>query len=393
MKDQDDLIAQIELQNQRLRHLLLLQQQYLSLTTEIANFIAKYTEIVADVERSGVTVEDKIKRYNDIILKIQECEAQLSSAVDKGARIAEEGTVSDRNKITEELQSLKQQLHNLRRSVETKKAEHELALVEHKKYLSELDGAIAALHELETAVKSRPLLELKATSIDIELRRHEELVGRVTEKLSHVAAVEEALRAEESEAELPPTLAEKLSETRLLLKTFPAELQERAKYLEDNKALRKQFEEVASAVESWITEAKTKLQSTSGGLDMENIYANISAHKTFFGNEKVVLNQVQTMKDLMDKIWPSLVPEEQEVLRKDQDKLLERVHNTFNSAKTQQARLEQCATLWKNYQDLLEIVNGVITRAEHSVEPATTLSALRANLSNVQKVNAALIVS
>jgi nesprin-1 len=173
MKDQDDLISHIEAQIQRLRHLLLLQQQFMALVTEITNFIIKYTEVVKEIEKSGVTVEEKIKRYSDVITRIQECEAQLASAMDKGARIADEGTITDRNSITEQLQSLKQQLQGLRRAVENKRAEHELTLAEHKKYAADLDAAFTWLHDKETVIKSRPLLETSAMSVDIEIRKHE----------------------------------------------------------------------------------------------------------------------------------------------------------------------------------------------------------------------------
>jgi FtsZ-binding cell division protein ZapB len=69
---------------------------------------------------------------------------------------------------------------------------------------------------------------------------------------------------------------------------------------------------------------------------------------------------------------------------------MERVQNVFNSAKSHQARLEQNANLWKNYLDLLGIVQAVIAKAESPEEPATTITALRSNLSNVQSAYAGL---
>lgn len=173
MRDQDDLISTIESQIQRLRHLLLLQQQFMALVTEITNFIIKYTEVVKEIEKSGVTVEEKIKKYTDVIARIQDCEAQLASAIDKGSLIGEEGAVADRNSITEQLQSLKQQLQGLRRAVESKRAEHELTLAEHKKFAADLDASISWLYEKETVIKSRPLLERGPLSVDFEIRKHE----------------------------------------------------------------------------------------------------------------------------------------------------------------------------------------------------------------------------
>lgn len=63
LAQQDDLIRALEAQIAKLRQLLLLRQQFIALVGEITTFIAKYTEIIRDIEKSGQTTEDKIKRY------------------------------------------------------------------------------------------------------------------------------------------------------------------------------------------------------------------------------------------------------------------------------------------------------------------------------------------
>lgn len=63
---QDDLIKAIEDQIARLRQLLLLREQFMALIQEITTFIAKYTEIVRDIEKGGHSVQEKIKRYDDV---------------------------------------------------------------------------------------------------------------------------------------------------------------------------------------------------------------------------------------------------------------------------------------------------------------------------------------
>ena len=60
-----------------------------------------------------------------MIVKIQECEALLTSATDKGYKISSEGSSTDRNEIMEQLSALKQQLHGLKREVEQRKEELE----------------------------------------------------------------------------------------------------------------------------------------------------------------------------------------------------------------------------------------------------------------------------
>ncbi|ODN01313.1 Nesprin-1 [Orchesella cincta] len=381
MKEQDDLASHIEAQITRLRHLLLLQQQFMSLVTEITSFIVKYTEVVKEIEKSGTTIEEKIKKYDEVIHRIQECEAMLATAVDKGTLIADEGTTADRNAITEQLQSLKMQLQGLRRTVENKKAEHEITAAEHKKYAAELDTAILWLHEKEVMIKSRPLLERGPLTVDMELRRHEDLTQDVTEKLNVIESIEEALKHDDG---LPPTLIEKMSEGRVLLKTLPAELTARNQYLTENKDLRQQHENNVDNINKWVKEAKGKLHAREVGVDFENIMAELADHKSYFGNEKAVFQHLHNVKGVVDKIWPSLVAHEQEAMSKDQEDLHELVQNTFNSAKSLQARLEQNVTLYKTYLDLLNVVQGAIAKAELPEEPATTLNALRVNLANVQ---------
>lgn len=84
-------------------------------------------------------------RYDDAILKIQECEALLASAMDKGQQIAAEGSVVDRNNVTEQLQSLKQQLQAFQRAVETQREQHELAAAEHRRLANELADSLTGL--------------------------------------------------------------------------------------------------------------------------------------------------------------------------------------------------------------------------------------------------------
>lgn len=63
---QDDLIKAIEDQISRLRQLLLLRQQFIALIQQITTFIAKYGEIVREIEEGGLTVQEKIKKYDNV---------------------------------------------------------------------------------------------------------------------------------------------------------------------------------------------------------------------------------------------------------------------------------------------------------------------------------------
>lgn len=77
--------------------------------TPVLSLHPQYTEVVKEVERSSMSSSEKVKKYDEALAKISECEAQLTVATDKGQQIGAEGSAQDRNKVTEQLQSLKTQ--------------------------------------------------------------------------------------------------------------------------------------------------------------------------------------------------------------------------------------------------------------------------------------------
>lgn len=382
---QDDLIKSIEDQIGKLRQLLLLREQYLALITEIMTFITKYTEIVRDVEKSGGTIEEKIKKYDDIIVKIQECEALLASAEDKGQQIAADGSSQDRNAITEQLQSLKQSLQNLRRAVEKQRQEHEITAAEYKKLAAELEEILDWLHANEATVRSRPLLNRDVASVDKEIQKHLELANNVNEYLDKIRKIQETTKHDDS---VPGSLQEQLQEANSLLSSLPRELEERQKYLESNKTLREEYNIHKQKLYSWINEAKIRLDSQKEGVDFENIQQDLEEHKTFFSHENSIKDLVShTIQQAADKIWPSLAPHEQEELSREQQQHTQALKNTLNSARSQRAQLEQDAEMWKDYCQTLDKVKAVIARTKFTDEPVSTLAGLHFN---IQKISHAL---
>lgn len=276
LTQQDDLISALETQIAKLRQLLLLRQQFIALVTEIMTFITKYTEIVRDIEQSGQTIEEKIKKYDDVILKIQECEALLASANDKGQQIANDGSASDKNNVTEQLQSLKQQLQGLRRAVENQREQHELAAAEHKRLANVLTEILDYLESKEKDVKSRPLLNRNADCVYDELEKHKTLCDSVNDYLDKIRAVKESVKYEEG---MPGSLKEMYSEAMSLLSSLPQEMEERENYLVDNLQYRTDYAALAEKLHDWIQEAEIRLQSDKSGLDFENILSDLEEHK------------------------------------------------------------------------------------------------------------------
>lgn len=377
LTQQDDMIRVIEDQLAHLRQLLLLREQFIALINEIVSFIMKYTSVITDIEKSPESIEEKIKQYDGVIVKIQECEALLASANDKGQKIASEGNAADRNSITEQLQSLKQQLQNLRKQVETQRQKHELTLAEHKKMAGDLHEVLDWLHANEANCKSRPLLDRDPDSVEREITKHKQFANDVLQHLAQIKTIDEQSQHDYG---LPGSLVEMISEGRSLLATLPDDLNEREKYLEDSKKHRIEYINLVNKFKSWINEAEVRLQNGNHGIDFANIANDLEEHKQFFSNDATIKDLVhRQIQEAANKIWPSLQQSEQEDLTHEQQEHAQTLKNTQNAAKSQRAKLEKYMELWKEYCQQCDKVKNIIARSHVADEPVTNLAGLHFN--------------
>ena len=108
----------------------------------------------------------------------------------------------------------------------------------------------------------------------------------------------------------------------------------------------------------------------------------------YFSSETSIRELVsQQIQQAADKIWPSLSASEQEELGAEQQQHTQLLKNTLNTAKSQRARLEQGAEMWRDYAQTLERVKAVIARTRFTDEPVTTLAGLQFT---IQKLTHAL---
>ena len=210
-----------------------------------------------------------------MVHKIQECEALLATAQDKGEQIATEGSVTDRNTIAEQLTSLKQQLNALRRAVEKRRGEHEDAAAEYQRLSAQFDALVDKLTELEGTIRCRPLLHLLAETVEHGFSRHKALAGDVASLLSASASLFSAVP---DGGVLPSTLQERMSEAAFLRDTLPTELTARGAYIEGQLALRTQYDGLILRLNVWLDEAKLRLRPSSSGVDFEHIDKEIEEH-------------------------------------------------------------------------------------------------------------------
>ena len=64
----------------------------------------------------------------------------------------------DKNKVSEQLQSLKTQISTLRRAIQKKRSEHMQSAAEHERLAGEIEAGMDWLTEREAEARSRPLL-------------------------------------------------------------------------------------------------------------------------------------------------------------------------------------------------------------------------------------------
>ncbi|KAF2357498.1 Spectrin repeat [Trinorchestia longiramus] len=383
IRQQQDLMSILEKQITRIRQLILVRQQYSSLVSEISTFISRYTIIVGDIEKSELVVSDKLKKLRAVIIKIQECEGQLTSAQDKGSIIGEEGHVEDRNAIMEELQTLRSGLSNLRREVENKQQEHEITAESHKKLQVELNTAMEWLFEQESELKSRPLLTLEVESADDEINTHNTLSQDIKNQLEKVKSI---LAMAKKETGLPYILQERISEANMVLSTYPLELDSRLKYLNDAKMLRVDYEEFSTKISDWVTNAKSRLES-GDATDFESLSSELDDHYVYFASEKFIGESLQQLGQTAERIVPSLGSDEQEELTMELQELTKDLDEVTKSAKQRRLSLEKDLKEFSEYKLALDKCRALIHSASSNLSMDDTAQSIASLRSALQRID------
>ncbi|XP_070067948.1 muscle-specific protein 300 kDa isoform X8 [Drosophila takahashii] len=187
---------------------------------------------------------------------------------------------------------------------------------------------------------------------------------------------------------MPSSLLEMLSEGRSLVASLPHELEEREKYLKNNRDSRLEYMQLVAKFNDWVHEAELRLQNSQHGIDYEHLVQDLDEHKIFFGNEAPIRNLVhKQIQEAADKIWSSLNNYEQSELSAELAQFQTKLTNTLANAKTQQSELEKEAERWREYQQSIDRVKATIERTKFSDEPVQNLAGLHFN---IQKLSHAI---
>ena len=142
--------------------------------------------------------------------KVQDIEALLAAAQDKGQQISQECTVSDRNAILRQLQSLHQQVTALKRAVENKRRQYEQTAERHAALTEQLTGELDWLQDREAAIKSRPMLTMEEGEIHRHSQESQTLCSETEPRLERLRALVAESEAVGPARELPASLQQLL---------------------------------------------------------------------------------------------------------------------------------------------------------------------------------------
>ncbi|XP_037073133.1 uncharacterized protein LOC119094164 [Pollicipes pollicipes] len=322
IRQQDELVRAIENQVSKLRNLVLLRQQFLHLLTEITAFLTSHADIVADVERTERPVPDKIRQYTGVLAKVQDIEALLAAAQDKGQQISEEGTVSDRNAILKQLQSLKQQMTSLKRAVETKRRQYEETAERHAALTQQVATELDWLHEREAVIRSRPVLSMD----DAEIHRHsQESLTLCDETLPALERLQQLVTETEGlgpTRELPAGLQQQLSQARRLLHTLPGEMAGRQTYLQEARRLFDQYRSLKQTVSEWARDVGERVEEAEACGDTPQRHQAVSRCQALMADESARRAQVAELHTTVDRLLPLLAAKPRAQLDANQRQLM-----------------------------------------------------------------------
>lgn len=387
LQQQEELIAAIESQMQKIKSLINVRHNFMEIVTDITGFIIKYTEVVKEIERSDISSAEKVKKYDEAIHRIEECETQLAVATDKGLQIAAEGSSADRNKITEQLHSLKTQILNLKKAIEGKRNEHMKYAADHERLLGSVETHLDWLHSKEAEAKSRPLLSTNVEEVDRKIHEHTTFESEVTQRLDEVRRVKENVLKEGSMSGMVENV---LNLANALLHSMPIELKERKQYLEQNRNHRLEYDSLVERLHSWVEEAQQKLRSTESGVDFMSVQKDLEEHTQYFGPGEQLQELLAKIHESANSIWPSLDQHYRDKVAQEQDFFSQLVKNIQNSAQVKQAQLTEHSRKWKTFRETYTVLSKSVASINFDLDKPTSLAGVKSTINKIDSYNKTL---
>ncbi|CAG0880678.1 unnamed protein product [Cyprideis torosa] len=357
-KEQESLMLNIENQIGRARQLVVIRQQFMSVLSDIGSGSVKLSEKLREVDASGETsIDRKLKQYDELLDEVQELEALLVSAEDKGAQISHEGSAIDRNTVNEALAQTRSELSAVKKQIQEQKQSYLAVLEDHHRMSEQVEEAVSGLVALESTVKGRPLLSLNQESVQSELTKQEELSSSLDEALQAFKKVAESVRNQKDQEKLPSALLDRMGEGSVLEKALPEELKKRQKYLEDSVSQRLEYHKLKKELEDWIKEGLALANVSK--VNFTHLQEDLEALKAFFVNESSQKEKMQQVQSVSEKIKPSVSSGEQDVLSREVQTLNHELSNLLQLFQERKSLLEKSVSGWKKFQTQLSAVQNV----------------------------------
>lgn len=203
-------------------------------------------------------------------------------------------------------------------------------------------------------------MDVNTESVEQELRKHETLANDIKKLLVKLQTTLDGVEGEES---LPSSVSETVSVGRSLLKSLPKEVDERKKYLDNNKDYRLSYIQLVSEFNNWVDMVESEFVNDTDDIDFENINKIMEKHIANVDDKLPDIKQLlEKINDSAKNILPSLNNINKEELLRD----LQRFGATFKdvSARAEQskANLQKNNELWTSYCSLLQSIGKLLAK-------------------------------
>ena len=375
---QDEVISIVEDQVVQTAELITIHEQYKSAVTNITQDITSISselDSVDDIVKAESGLEE-VEKFKNINVKVQDCEAQLSLAMDKGDQLARHFSSQDQNEMSSLLGSLKTRLHILKRQTSEKEECPATNVVQEKNNI--IEKLVTELLQLENETKSKPIMGLDPTDVDEELQKYTEHENTVKNKIEQLNNVITSLKNEQVSKSEQANI--KLSES--MISVLPRELLSKRQFLEDQKNARVVFEGTFEKITKELSSAMIKASSkdAENEIDYTTLEDDLNEHQNYFQKLPSDPTTLQTLEDSMYKLSQYTSKDDTLQIDKKKHDIENLITDILELAKSKENDFKENLRQWKMCLNLAPEIEQVIGRIRNTSINSINIHGLRRNI-------------
>ena len=360
----------------------LLREQYYSIKTDLIDSLDQFEETFRNINQLKISAEEKIQKYDNFGVKIQELYALLASLVDKTQEISNTCSILDFNKLSEDNQQLNVRLNNFQKNIEINRKDYEMIAEEHEKILNEINEIFDWFNENNHKIHSKPLLNQTIASVTKEMDLYVNLKSNIDQQLNHVTTIVTNLENDEN---LPIFLFEKLSDLRSLMTSIPQIMFEQQEYLNINKQLRIDYDNIITELQLWFEKANVILDRNQNGFCLKTIQQHFEDHQLYFKDVSQIRDTFsEKLQHSINNMWASLSKVHQEDLICEQNEFFRKFDSIQNLEKSQKSSISETIDLWNEWKLILDKIQITINRNQLIDVSVESLINLQFHIQHVQ---------